>query len=216
MQVTPAAGKYIAGKFKATFDQKRLLSDMPYSMCSSVVGRAWRRDQGLSWLLHHGVRRVQRWPWPPQGMAREVRRSTRPQGRSYRLGGAASRSRRPAITSSTSWKTFRCTAVSALAAPSRLMIEADLRRGAAGRLNLPICHKKRATDGWPRMPVLGQNTAADIRSAVRAKEVDGDNGTGGGEGEQRGRLRPPTASSFTCAATARGSPQRAGYSACLG
>ena len=32
MQVTPAAGKYIAGKFKATFDQKRLLSDMPYNV----------------------------------------------------------------------------------------------------------------------------------------------------------------------------------------
>jgi soluble lytic murein transglycosylase len=32
MQVTPAAGKYIAGKFKATFDQKRLLSDMTYNV----------------------------------------------------------------------------------------------------------------------------------------------------------------------------------------
>jgi len=32
MQVTPAAGKYIAGKFNATFDQKRLLSDMPYNV----------------------------------------------------------------------------------------------------------------------------------------------------------------------------------------
>jgi soluble lytic murein transglycosylase len=32
MQVTPAAGKYIAGKFKATFDQKRLLSDMSYNV----------------------------------------------------------------------------------------------------------------------------------------------------------------------------------------
>jgi soluble lytic murein transglycosylase len=32
MQVTPAAGKYIAGKFKATFDQNRLLNDSPYNV----------------------------------------------------------------------------------------------------------------------------------------------------------------------------------------
>ncbi len=32
MQVTPPAGKYIAKKFNATFDQKRLLSDMPYNV----------------------------------------------------------------------------------------------------------------------------------------------------------------------------------------
>jgi soluble lytic murein transglycosylase len=32
MQVTPAAGRYIAGKFGATFDQKRLLTDMPYNV----------------------------------------------------------------------------------------------------------------------------------------------------------------------------------------
>ncbi len=32
MQVTPAAGKYVAGKFKGTFDQKRLLSDQSYNV----------------------------------------------------------------------------------------------------------------------------------------------------------------------------------------
>jgi soluble lytic murein transglycosylase len=32
MQVTPSAGKDIAGKYKVTFDQKRLLSDMPYNV----------------------------------------------------------------------------------------------------------------------------------------------------------------------------------------
>ncbi|MEA2981477.1 MAG: soluble lytic murein transglycosylase [Alphaproteobacteria bacterium] len=32
MQVTPAAGKYVAGKFRATFDQKRLLSDQAYNV----------------------------------------------------------------------------------------------------------------------------------------------------------------------------------------
>jgi soluble lytic murein transglycosylase len=32
MQVTPSAGKDIAKKYKATFDQKRLLSDMPYNV----------------------------------------------------------------------------------------------------------------------------------------------------------------------------------------
>jgi soluble lytic murein transglycosylase len=32
MQVTPAAGKYLAGKFKTTFDQKRLLSDQSYNV----------------------------------------------------------------------------------------------------------------------------------------------------------------------------------------
>jgi soluble lytic murein transglycosylase len=32
MQVTPPAGRYIAKKFNATFDQKRLLTDMPYNV----------------------------------------------------------------------------------------------------------------------------------------------------------------------------------------
>jgi soluble lytic murein transglycosylase len=32
MQVTPGAGRYIAKKFNATFDQKRLLADMPYNV----------------------------------------------------------------------------------------------------------------------------------------------------------------------------------------
>jgi soluble lytic murein transglycosylase len=32
MQVTPAAGKYLAGKFKGTFDQKRLLTDQSYNV----------------------------------------------------------------------------------------------------------------------------------------------------------------------------------------
>jgi soluble lytic murein transglycosylase len=32
MQVTPAAGKYLAKKFKVTYDQKRLLNDMVYNM----------------------------------------------------------------------------------------------------------------------------------------------------------------------------------------
>ena len=32
MQVTPEAGRYIAGKFGAKFDQKRLLTDMPYNV----------------------------------------------------------------------------------------------------------------------------------------------------------------------------------------
>jgi soluble lytic murein transglycosylase len=32
MQVTPAAGKYLAGKFKSTFDQGRLLSDQSYNV----------------------------------------------------------------------------------------------------------------------------------------------------------------------------------------
>ena len=87
MQVTPAAGKYIAGKFKATFDQKRLLSDMPYNVQfgSAELGDV---DQGLSRLLHHGVRRLQRRPRPLEGMARKIRRPARSQGRSDRLGGA--------------------------------------------------------------------------------------------------------------------------------
>ena len=32
MQVTPPAGRYIAKKFNATFDQKRLLTDMTYNV----------------------------------------------------------------------------------------------------------------------------------------------------------------------------------------
>ena len=32
MQVTPAAGRYVAKKFGVTFDEKRLLSDPTYNM----------------------------------------------------------------------------------------------------------------------------------------------------------------------------------------
>jgi soluble lytic murein transglycosylase len=48
MQVTPAAGKYIAGKFKGTFDQKRLLNDQSYNvqMGSAELGDVIRDYRG--------------------------------------------------------------------------------------------------------------------------------------------------------------------------
>ena len=62
MQVTPAAGSYIAKKFGAPFDQKRLLTDGLQR--ADGRGRARRRASGLSRLLHPGVRRLQCRPRP--------------------------------------------------------------------------------------------------------------------------------------------------------
>ena len=87
MQVTPAAGKYIAKKFKATFDQKRLLSDMPYNVQigSAELGdviKDYRGSYIMAFAAYNAGRgRVKEW-------VAQVRRSARSQGRSDRLGRA--------------------------------------------------------------------------------------------------------------------------------
>ena len=67
MQVTPAAGKYIAGKFKATFDQKRLLSDQVYNvqMGSAELGdviKDYRGSYIMAFAAYNAGRgRVREW-----------------------------------------------------------------------------------------------------------------------------------------------------------
>ncbi len=92
MQVTPAAGKYIAGKFGATFDQKRLLSDQPYNVQFGAAGLGdLIKDYRGSYI--HDLCGLQRRPRPGDANGSPtVRRSARSQGRSDRLGRSASRS----------------------------------------------------------------------------------------------------------------------------
>ena len=67
MQVTPAAGKYVAGKFKGTFDQKRLLSDQSYNvqMGSAELGdviKDYRGSYIMAFAAYNAGRgRVREW-----------------------------------------------------------------------------------------------------------------------------------------------------------
>ncbi len=67
MQVTPEAGRYVARKFKATFDQKRLLHDMAYNvqMGSAELGEALQYYRGsyiLAFAAYNAGRgRVKEW-----------------------------------------------------------------------------------------------------------------------------------------------------------
>ena len=67
MQVTPAAGRYIAGKFKTTFDQKRLLTDNAYNvqMGSAELGdviKDYRGSYIMAFAAYNAGRgRVKEW-----------------------------------------------------------------------------------------------------------------------------------------------------------
>jgi soluble lytic murein transglycosylase len=67
MQVTPAAGRYIAGKFKTKFDQKRLLTDNVYNvqMGSAELGdviRDYRGSYIMAFAAYNAGRgRVKEW-----------------------------------------------------------------------------------------------------------------------------------------------------------
>lgn len=67
MQVTPAAGRYVAGKFKAKFDQKRLLTDNVYNvqMGSAELGdviRDYRGSYIMAFAAYNAGRgRVKEW-----------------------------------------------------------------------------------------------------------------------------------------------------------
>jgi soluble lytic murein transglycosylase len=67
MQVTPAAGKYIARKFKGTFDQKRLLSDQSYNvqMGAAELGddlQGYRGSYIMAFAAYNAGRgRVRQW-----------------------------------------------------------------------------------------------------------------------------------------------------------
>ena len=89
MQVTPAAGKYVARKFNVTYNEKKLLSDPVYNV---QLGAAELGDllADFRGLVHPHLRRLQRRPRPHPRLGRALRRSPRPQRRPGRLGGADS------------------------------------------------------------------------------------------------------------------------------
>ena len=87
MQVTPAAGKYIAKKFNVTYNEKKLLSDPVYNvqLGAAELGDLLADFRG-SYILD--LRRLQRRPRPHPRLGRALRRPARPEGRSGRLGRA--------------------------------------------------------------------------------------------------------------------------------
>ena len=87
MQVTPAAGKYLAKKFNVTYDQKRLLSDNVYNlqMGAAELGDLIKDYRG-SYIMTFAAYNAG--PRPGARMDQPLRRSARSQGRSDRLGGA--------------------------------------------------------------------------------------------------------------------------------
>ena len=96
MQVTPAAGKYLAKKFNVTYDQKRLLNDNVYNlqMGAAELGDVIKDYRGSYILAFVGL---QRRPRPGARLDRPLRRSARSQGRPDRLGGAHSVLRDPQL-----------------------------------------------------------------------------------------------------------------------
>ncbi len=99
MQVTPAAGKYIAKKFNVDL-QREEAPVRPGLQRAVRRRRAWRPAGGLPRLLRPHIRRLQRRPRPHPRLGRALRRS-RAIPRSIRsIGSSGFRSPRRATTSS--------------------------------------------------------------------------------------------------------------------
>jgi len=128
MQVTPAAGKYIAGKFKATFDQKRLLSDMPYNVQfgSAELGdviKDYRGSYIMAFAAYNAGRgRLKEW-LAKYGDPRDPK--VDPIDWVERIPFSETRNYVQHVMENVQVYRVR------FGGTSRLMIEADLRRGAA-------------------------------------------------------------------------------------
>jgi soluble lytic murein transglycosylase len=128
MQVTPAAGKYIAGKFKATFDQKRLLNDMTYNVQfgSAELGdviKDYRGSYIMAFAAYNAGRgRVKTW-LAKYGDPRDPK--VDPIDWVERIPFSETRNYVQRVMEN--FQVYRVR----FGGPSRLMIEADLRRGAA-------------------------------------------------------------------------------------
>ncbi|MEI8154947.1 MAG: lytic transglycosylase domain-containing protein, partial [Hyphomicrobiales bacterium] len=127
MQVTPAAGKYLAGKFKATFDQKRLLSDMVYNvqMGSAELGdviKDYRGSYIMAFAAYNAGRgRVRDWI-AKYGDPRDPK--VDPIDWVERIPFSETRNYVQRLMENTQVYRVR------FGGTSRLMIEADLRRGS--------------------------------------------------------------------------------------
>ncbi len=117
MQVTPAAGKDTAKRFKVRYSRLRLLNDPVYNMQMGAAELS-HLLQLLQWQLPADLRRLQCRPRPHPAVDGSLRRSARSQDRSGRLGGAPARFPRRAITCSASWRTWKSTARVLPATPS--------------------------------------------------------------------------------------------------
>ncbi len=128
MQVTPAAGKYIAGKFKATFDQKRLLNDMTYNVQfgSAELGdviKDYRGSYIMAFAAYNAGRgRVKQW-LAKYGDPRDPK--VDPIDWVERIPFSETRNYIQRVMEN--FQVYRVR----FGGTSRLMIEADLRRGAA-------------------------------------------------------------------------------------
>jgi len=128
MQVTPAAGKYIAGKFKATFDQKRLLNDMPYNVQfgSAELGdviKDYRGSYIMAFAAYNAGRgRLKEW-LAKYGDPRDPK--VDPIDWVERIPFSETRNYVQHVMENVQVYRVR------FGGTSRLMIEADLRRGAA-------------------------------------------------------------------------------------
>jgi soluble lytic murein transglycosylase len=129
MQVTPAAGKDIAGKYKVTFDQKRLLSDMPYNVQfgSAELGgviKDYRGSYIMAFAAYNAGRgRLKEW-LAKYGDPRDPK--VDPIDWVERIPFSETRNYVQHVMENVQVYRVR------FGGTSRLMIEADLRRGAAG------------------------------------------------------------------------------------
>ena len=130
MQVTPAAGRYVAKKFGVAFDQKRLLHDPVYNMQmgAAELGDALERYRG-SYILafaayNAGSGRVREWI-ERYGDPRDAK--VDPIDWVERIPFSETRNYVQRIVENLQVYRVR------FGGGARLLIEADLRRGAAGR-----------------------------------------------------------------------------------
>jgi len=127
MQVTPPAGKYIAAKFKGTFDQKRLLSDQSYNvqMGSAELGdviKDYRGSYIMAFAAYNAGRgRVRDWV-AKYGDPRDPK--VDPIDWVERIPFSETRNYVQRVMENVQVYRVR------FGATSRLLIEADLRRGA--------------------------------------------------------------------------------------
>jgi soluble lytic murein transglycosylase len=127
MQVTPPAGKYIAAKFKGTFDQKRLLSDQSYNvqMGSAELGdviKDYRGSYIMAFAAYNAGRgRVRDWV-AKYGDPRDPK--VDPIDWVERIPFSETRNYVQRVMENVQVYRVR------FGATSRLLIEADLRRGS--------------------------------------------------------------------------------------
>ena len=192
-------------KFKVTFDQKRLLSDSAYNvqMGSAELGdviKDYRGSYIMAFAAYNAGRgRVKEWV-ARYGDPRDPK--VDPIDWVERIPFSETRNYVQRVMENVQVYRVR------FGGSSRLLIEADLRRGSRGQLSrdhdpLP-CSTARRRSRWPSDGPFARAKCRRHPIGSRRRKVHG------GQRHRRASRRaafsspPPTASSCTCAATARG------------